>query len=95
MHRTKRIRNKPYEIIGELDHLRDLLPPSQFPFVISYIGHHNLTWGYGVFSEFEGCSTSIFIGAPLENGSYPVTILMDHRVFDGKDIALFADKLKQ
>jgi len=95
VYRTKRIRNKAYEIIGEVDHLRDLLPPSQFPFVISYIGQHNLTWGYGVFSEFEGCSTSIFIGAPNDNNVYPITVLMDHRVFDGKDIALFTDKLKQ
>jgi chloramphenicol O-acetyltransferase len=92
--RTKRIRSKPYDIIGEVDHIKDLLPPSQVPFVISYIGHHNLRWGHGVFSEFEGSSTSVFIGAPDKNNLYPITVLMDHRVFDGKDIALFTDKLK-
>ena len=94
INRTKRIRNKPYELIGELDHIKDLLPPSQTPFVISYTGYHDSKWGYGVFSEFEGCSTSIFIGAPSEDNVYPITVLMDHRVFDGKDLALFTDQLK-
>lgn len=92
--KTRRARSKPYEEIPDVYPIKDLLLPSQCPITLSYIGDYNTEWGYTRLGEIEGVSTSIFIGSQ-ENDKYPITIVMDHRVFDGKDVLLFGHLLKQ
>lgn len=91
--KTKRIRTRPYEIIPDVHHIKDLLMPSQIPFVISYIGMHSLPWGYGAIDEMEGITTWIFITGPKDN-VYTLMVMSDHRVVDGHDICEFTDRLK-
>ena len=92
--KTKRIRSKPYEEIPDVYHIKELLLPSQCPVTLSFIGNYGTEWGFTRLSEVEGVATSIFIGSPTDY-KYPITLVMDHRVFDGKDIQLFGHLLKK
>jgi len=92
--KTKRVRTRAYEVVPDVYHVRDLLVPSQVPFVLSYIGMHGLPWGHGAVNEIEGITTWIFISAP-KDGVYPLVFMTDHRVIDGHDICSFAEHLKK
>jgi hypothetical protein len=91
--KIKRVRTRPYEIVPDVHHVKDLLMPSQIPFVISYIGMHDLPWGHGAVNEIEGITTWIFISAPKDN-VYTLMFMTDHRVIDGHDICEFTERLK-
>lgn len=92
--KTKRVRTRAYEVVPDVYHVKDLLVPSQIPFVLSYIGMHGLPWGHGAVNEIEGITTWIFISAP-KDGEYPLVFMTDHRVIDGHDICSFAEHLKK
>lgn len=101
--KTKNSRKRSYEKILEIDHIKELLPPSQCSVVVSYVGFDDpedlSAWGWGVIDEAEGIPITIFFGRPIrkENDFWitRVVILMDHRVHDGKDLSLFVTKLKE
>lgn len=92
--KIKKARNKAYELVPDIYHVKDLLMPSQVPFVISYIGMHDLPWGHGAVNEIEGITTWIFISAPKLDNTYTLMFMTDHRVIDGHDICEFTDRLK-
>lgn len=101
--KTKKIRAKKYERLPEIDHIKDLLPPSQCPVAVSFVGFSEPSetpyWGWGVINEIEGIPICIWIGPPRKKvedfWTTNIMILMDHRVYDGKDIDLFMTKLEQ
>lgn len=100
--KTKKIRKKPFEKLLDVDHLKDLLPPSQCSVVVSFVGFHDpedlSAWGWGVIDELEGIPITIFLCHPMrKEGKYwrtRIIILMDHRVHDGKDLSTFTNRLQ-
>jgi len=94
INKTRRSINKEYKLIPDVNHLLPILPPSQCPIILSYIGKYGTKWGYTQNGDIEGVSITLFLGEN-ENGKQPITIVADHRVHDGHDITLFAHMLKR
>ena len=92
--KIKRKKEKSYDVIPPIHHLKQFLPPSQCAINLSYIGQYGARWGQCKLCEVEGASTSIYIGAP-ENNKYAISIVMDHRIFDGNDAALLSHLLQK
>lgn len=94
INKTRRIRNKPYTKIPNVKHLKNLLPPAQSSINLSFVGHYGERWGYSKLGEIEGNSISIYIGGQRDY-KYAISIVMDHRLFDGKDVARFSNLLQK
>lgn len=93
--RTRRQRQHKYEALPPLDDgLDQLLPPSRCAVAINYNGHYGGESGTGPLSDIEGIPTLVTIGEP-RNGQAVITILMDHRVADGRHIGLLKREIEQ
>lgn len=92
--KIKRIRSKPFEEVIDMHDIVDILPPARCPVIINWSG----SFGHvvsGPLNAIEGVPIQMMIGENWrdENGmtKATVTIVMDHRVGDGKDINLLGE----
>jgi len=99
--RLKRIRGKPYQPIPYLAGLEDLLPPSLCNVALSYNGHWGGESGTGPLIDIEGVPIVVTVGEPHDRPRWDgecwqaervvtLTVAMDHRVGDGREIGHFA-----
>lgn len=92
--RVKRARNLPYNPIPALpDGLSELIPPSRACAAVNYNGIHGGEVGTGPLSKVEGIPILLTIGEIAKDGKATITVLMDHRCYDGQDIGLLKKEM--